>query len=185
MHGLVMRSATLRRGCLKPPKMRNLPLIGCTSMPARAMSRSWQFERSRANATCCGRHLLICSSPMWSLCGFLRQLFVGSRIYHLEPLVTAATGRWRPPGLHIGEVQSIQLRPQQVAFARERSNCQLLLIARAGMLVHPIKGKLLIVGGLRQPRLKVAERITKPCIMASQGVQQYSNQAGRKYIRQR
>ena len=80
MHGLAMRSATLKPGFLKPPKMRNLPLIGCMNMPATAMSRSWRFELSRASATCSGRNSMPCTSLMFSPGGLRPELFVRSKI---------------------------------------------------------------------------------------------------------
>src|SRR5579862_5241420 len=81
------------------------------------------------------------------LSGFATGVLCGS---HERP-------RRRASWLYIGEIERVELRPQNLAFALQRSNHCFLLIASAGMICHPFEREMRVLGSLLQPSCKVVQ----------------------------
>src|SRR5215475_9501303 len=58
--------------------------------------------------------------------------------------------RGRPAGIHVGEVESVELCPENVAFRAEGGVSLVLLFARACMFHHPGQRELRVFGSLRK-----------------------------------
>src|SRR5579859_132912 len=76
-------------------------------------------------------------------------------------------GRW-PSGLHVGEIERIELRPQDVTFIAERLDREILLGTRPGILVDVVDGELCVFGGLRQACHKIIQPAGEPRIVLAQ-----------------
>src|SRR5580692_1140351 len=59
--------------------------------------------------------------------------------------------RRRPAGADVGEVQSVELRPQNVALRSKRAVGLVLFLARPRMLHDPVEGEVRIFRRLRKP----------------------------------
>src|ERR1017187_8267178 len=73
--------------------------------------------------------------------------------------------RRRPTRLHVSEIESVELRPQNVALVAQRLNHALLLGARGRMIEHILDGKRRVLRRFRQARLKIIEPAGEPGIM--------------------
>src|SRR5277367_3348914 len=67
------------------------------------------------------------------------------------------SARWRPPRLHIGKVERIQLRPQDVAFRLQRCNCHFLLGPRASVLDHKLQRESRVFRSLIETRREIIQ----------------------------
>src|SRR5208282_462969 len=80
----------------------------------------------------------------------------------------AKRARWRPARLDIGEIERVELRPQNVALVAQCLDGALLLRARRGMVEDVLQGEGCVFRSLRQPRFKIVEPGREPGIVLPQ-----------------
>src|ERR1035438_3122515 len=93
--------------------------------------------------------------------------------------------RRRPARLDIGEIERVELRPQNVALIAQRLNHAILLGARGRMLEDILDGKRRVFRGLRQPCFKIIKPAGEPRIMLAQLLHAQRDQVARKKFCQR
>src|ERR1700757_4856971 len=99
-----------------------------------------RVRASGGRADCC---FLPCGSPQQAAAGYSNprsRMFLG--------WLKGAGGR--PAGIHVSEIESVELRPENVAFGSQSGVSFVLFFARAGMLHNPGQGELAVFGSLRE-----------------------------------
>src|SRR5882672_5674890 len=101
----------------------------------------------------------------------------------LAGLDSEGPGR-RPPWLNIGEVECVELRPQDVTFVAQSLDRQLLLGSCLRVVVNVVHGEQRILRRLIEPRFKIVQTSSQPGIMLTQFLHAQRDQLGGKQFRQ-
>src|ERR1700678_264162 len=96
----------------------------------------------------------------------------------------AKSPRRRPPRLDIGEIERVELRPQDVALVAQGGDHALLICARGGMIEGVLNREGRILRSLRQSRFEVVEAGRKPGIVMAQFLHAQRDQVARKKLGQ-
>src|SRR5580658_4609563 len=100
--------------------------------------------------------------------------------------VDSKSARRRPAGLDIGEVQRVQLGPQNVTLVADCLDNALLLAARSGVVEGVLDGKGGVFRRLRQAGLEIVEPGNQPGVVLTQFLQAQRDQvAGKKFGQRR
>src|SRR5216683_1962804 len=79
----------------------------------------------------------------------------------------AECARRRPSRFHVGEVESVELRPQDVALIAQGLDRQLLLGASLCVVVDIVQGELRIFRGLIESGFEIVQTYRQPGIVLS------------------
>src|SRR5579862_9460968 len=91
----------------------------------------------------------------------------------------------RPSGFDVGKVESVELRPQNIAFVAQGLDCQLLLGARLGVIEYVVESELRIFRRLIKSGFEIVEASGEPGIKLTQFFHSKSDELGREQFRQR
>src|SRR5450631_310644 len=95
------------------------------------------------------------------------------------------SARRRPAGLDISEIESVELRPKNVALVAQCLDDALLFRTRGGVVEHILDREGGVLRRLRQPRLKIVERGREPGIVLTHFLHAQGDQVARKKFGQR
>src|SRR5260370_9864040 len=94
----------------------------------------------------------------------------------------AKCARGRPSRLNVGEIQGVELGPQDVALIAQRLYGQFLLASGLGVLVHECHGELSVFRRLRQTHLEIIQSPRKPRIVLAKSLHAQRDQVARKHL---
>src|ERR1700730_3602611 len=97
----------------------------------------------------------------------------------------AKCARWRPPRLNVGEIQCVELCPQDVALIAQSLYGEFLLGSGLGVLVHECHGELSVFRRLRQTHLEIIQSASKPRIVLPKFLHAQRDQVAGKQLGQR
>ena len=72
---------------------------------------------------------------------------------------------WGPAGIYVGEIESVELGPEDVAFCAEGGVGLVLLFAAVRVFYDPCQRKVAVFGSLRQAAGEVVKTVREPRIM--------------------
>src|ERR1700729_3475362 len=98
---------------------------------------------------------------MTRVSGLLRSTSVGITRLMSDGLDSKRAGR-RPAGLHVGEIERVELRPENVALVAQRLHGKFLLDPSLGVLTDIIDGEGGVFRSLRQARLEIVQAAREP-----------------------
>src|ERR1700751_4048896 len=92
---------------------------------------------------------------------------------------------WCPSGLHIGVVDGVELRPENLTFFAQCGDREFLLATCMRIVAHKLKGVLRIRRSLVEPGREVVKSTRQPRIMLAQRPYSQRDQISRKQLCQR
>ena len=91
---------------------------------------------------------------------------------HAEPASARrakGAGR-RPAGIDVGEIEGVELRPEDVALGAQGGVGKVLLFARGGVFHDPGESEVGVFGSLRQAAGEIVEAARQPGIVLAQTI---------------
>src|SRR5712671_5719163 len=85
-------------------------------------------------------------------------------------LIGDESAGWRPAGIYVGKVESVELGPQYVALGAQGGVGLVLLLARVGALDYPREGEVGVLGSLREAAGEIIESAREPRIKLTQAI---------------
>ena len=90
-----------------------------------------------------------------------------------------------PAGIYVGEIQGVELRPEDVALGAEGVVGVVLFVARAGVFDDPGEREVGVFGGLRQAAGEIVEAAGEPWVVLAQAIDAQRDQFFRKQFGER